>query len=532
MLSGSGKYILNKQKPVHAFSEVGNPGSASYDLDREREKDRDKERERDRDKDRENNNSSSGSSRNRPPYSDRSPGPARNPFQSIVEESKNGIASNSSRSLPSSPVLFPTSPSVLSSPIAASQRVTGFDKEERSGDSNDNLNGGGGGGGGLYKRSSVLSGSGSVSGSGSASGYGNSHVDITNGELASLKRRTHSNISSNIYSGSDVGSGLDCDGDYEGDARGRHPYADRRHHDSHYGSGGRPDSGHPPINRNFSHGAVDDEDGEEPELDIIRSSPGASKMQSQQQHHHQLLQMAQQQDKSRAVGGSSSGSSSSSSSSSKPLFLKNSIDNMIANSQAPSHKTRLIHSASQSRIRPSSSADPQLPLRRPQTTSTSKSPTPRSQAQGRNTGRDEEENDAYRHGYPVLKSHKSSSHLTTMSSFAAQAQSQAQAQAQSRSASHKSTGRAPSAQSGSERERERIRGRSKDPVHRASPVTSKRDIVRIGPNQPDNTEDYEGEWQCQKCGDRNLNQFHCDSCATKRSAYSYAPGQLLRAPPK
>ena len=566
---GSNKSYPAAKKPVHAFSEVNSSGNASDDMtdkekDKERSRERDKERDRERERERDGSSSGGGGSfRSRAPFNDRSPVTARNPFHSIVEESKSGIAgTSSSRSLPSSPVLFPSSPSVLSSPVAASQRIPGFDKERSgSADSSDGIchsNGAGregvgvGGGGGVYSKYSGLFGSGS------------SH-DITNGELTALKRRTHMGSSGNMYNGSDVGSGLDCDGDYEGDdrrgtrdverdrdrdrgERGRHPHADRRHDISLSGRGheighahahGQHGLGLGPghaFNRNFST-AADDEDGEEPELDIIRPSSQAP---SKFSNHAQLLNIPSL-DRDRGRGGSFNNGSNSNG---KPLFLKNSMDGMTANNGngngSSSGKTRLVHSASQSRIRPSSSiVEPSSSTRRPNT-STSESPTPRSGSHSARhpSGREDEENEGYNYRYDTsTHSQRSASQSQSQSPVPLHSNSQC-SQSSSvtpvRSASHKGSSRSMMTHSSSERN---IRSKSRDPT-RVTPSSSssssvKRDIVRIGPNQSEDGEEDGSEWQCLKCGDRNVNKVHCNSCSTMRNAYSYAPGQLQqRALPK
>jgi hypothetical protein len=553
VLSGSGKgYSVSKQKPVHAFSEMNYGSSAGDDIDRDRDRDRDREREREKERERERDscNSSGGGGtgagsnyRSRPAFNDKSPCPARNPFQSVVEESKSSVAStSSSRSLPSSPVFFPCSPSILSSPVAGSQRSGGdFDKDERCRDSGDSSAGAGtsasaNASGALYKRSSALSGSGS----------GSNYMDITNGELAALKRKTLNNSSSIIHanSGSDVGSGLDCDGDYEGDDRRdtrlRQPYIEKRHINEIPHSTGRiRDTGHPNISRSFSV-AGEDFDGEEPELDIIRSTPGSTKG---HHHHHlqQLQQLTMQQDRTRATSSSGISNSSSSSSGSKPTLLKASIENLLASASSK----RLVHSASNSRIRPSSSADlnPSFSARRRNTAS--RSPSRRIQAPGQPqsasvSGREDEENEGYGYGQRYDNSVSSSQRTLTSSASASSI-------LPTRSLSQRSSGRAQNIPLQSSIEKNSVRGRSKDPVYRPTgsgsgsiSSISKKDFVRIGPNQLDTGEDEEAEWRCMKCSSKNTNQFHCDSCATKRTAYSYAPGQqlqlqpqpILRAPPK
>ena len=132
--------------------------------------------------------------------------------------------------------------------------------------------------------------------------------------------------------------------------------------------------------------------------------------------------------------------------------------------------------------------------------------------------------------------------------------------------SSKSVGRAPT--SG-----DRSRGRSKEPIRQSPPVVKKdsrdlkdirdirdnrdireirevktgntssrdrdrnRDISPVDGNMSNSTiedEEDEAKWTCLKCGDDNSNQYHCDSCATKRTAYSYAPApeNLRRQLPK
>ena len=571
---GSGKgYSASKQKPVHAFSEINYGSSAGEDTDRDRdrEKEREREKEKERERERDSGNSSGGgggsgvggSYRSRPAFNDKSPCPARNPFQSIVEEGKSSVAStSSSRSLPSSPVFFPCSPSILSSPVGGSHRVGDFDKDERCRDSGDSLGLAGAStsaSGPPYKRSGALS----VSGS--------NYTDITNGELAALKRKTLNNSSSSIghaNSGSDVGSGLDCDGDYEGDDRRdtrlRQPYIEKRHFNDVPHSTGRirdAHAVHTNISRSFST-AGEDFDGEEPELDIIRSTPGSSKG----HHHHHLQQLQQltiQQDRTRATSSSGSGSgsgssnsnnnnnssnnnSSSSCSASKPTLLKSTIDQLLASASSK----RLVHSASNSRIRPSSSADlnPSFSARR-KSTAASKSPSRRIQAPGQPQSasvscREDEENEGYGYGQRYDNSASASSSQRTLTSSAS-----ASSILPIRSLSHRSSGRAQNVPLQTSTERNSARGRSKDPVYRPTgsgsgsgsiSSISKKDFVRIGPNQLDTGEDEEAEWRCMKCSNKNTNQYHCDSCATKRTAYSYAPGQQLqlqpqpaiRAPPK
>ena len=198
--------------------------------------------------------------------------------------------------------------------------------------------------------------------------------------------------------------------------------------------------------------------------------------------------------------------------------------NFVANPAA-----RMIHSASLSRVRPPVAASA---VRRPATTANSKAPpqfahstVPRAFTGGsaptsartpsRDTGSGDD-NEGYGQGYRCDN------------------------------VSSKSTGRTPSG-SGDRG----MRSRSKEPTHRTSPPIVKREGTSGSGRQReiDNKEltdsnnhsnsnsnsnstrsnsaiDYEedeGKWLCPKCGHDNSNQYHCDHCATKRSAYSFAP---------
>ena len=516
----------HNKKPVHAFSDE-NSGNVSAEEETERNG---------------NGNGNGNNYRNRVPYHDSSPGPARNPFHTIVEEAKSGIA-NTSRSLPSSPVMFPTSrsPSVLSSPEAASIRNTSAFKEDRFSEKSknnydsDNYDSNRHGG---YEKVERSSGYGKKSVSGLSASGGN--PANTNGELIALKRRTAvgtgtgTGASSGYSGGADVGSGLDCDEDYEEDDRrekqGRYTASDRRH-DSHNNHSGRGESDHiyehnsnnsgrsndEPTYRHFQGG--DDEDGEEPELDIIRTPAGSNKSGKQRQQQQQQ-QNQNHADLGRILAGSNSNST---------FFpTPKTSDHFIANPTA-----RMIHSASLSRVRPPVAAT----ARRPATTATGKTPAqfahatiPRGFSGGPGSGsgsgsnsaraysRDTEsgdDNEGYGHGYRCDN------------------------------VSSKSAGRAPSGSVSGERA---MRSKSKEPTQRASPPVAKRETGRqrdidgnsehsnsnsnsnSGSNSRSNAaleyEEDEGKWSCPKCGHDNTNQYHCDHCATKRTAYSFAPENI------
>ena len=580
----------NKKQPLHAFFDDNNG-----DVSTEDEIDRIGENGSNNNNGNGNGNGSgSGNNyigqnyRNRLPY-DGSPGnalnvaPARNPFHSIVEESKSGLSSAS----PSSPILFPSSqsPSTLSSPIAASQRLLRSFKDdniynEKSKNNYDNDNNDMNRHNsyekieiererereretsGYVKRASVIG----LSVSGGV-------LTKTKSELSALKRRTgtagsgregrEGRVGAGIgigggggggggYIGGDVGSGLDCDADVDYDIDDR----DRERRDKGNGTYGNIDRRHDASSSSSSHnnGAIgigigmsrnhidqsynnnyhninssssnnnsnnnsnrsigsqpyksyqsnDDEDGEEPELDIIRNPGPSAKSHRQPDSNNNSTSM---------TGNSNRGPSSNNSSTNS--------------TPAPSSKSRVIQSATVSRTRPpvstSTSSSTGVPLRRPSTTTSGKSSVPartnmiRSSFNGgslpttsRVPSRDNEsgdDNDNIGHAYRYNDN-----------------------------LSSKSSGRVPS---GSGVRVTRCRSRSKEPTHKASPVIVKKDNFRQRENSREPLDDDdcdESKWICNNCGRNNMNQFYCDYCATKRINYSLTPDNIRiqrdRQPPK
>ena len=349
-----------------------------------------------------------------------------------------------------------------------------------------------------------------------------------NPELSALKRRTGT-AGSIGYIGGDVGSGLDCDAEYEMDDRRnkgiRYGLPDRRvdGQNNSSSSGGtvtgrnNNDIAYDNYNHNHSNsnsnrsmesqpyrhyqgsggGGGDDDDGEEPELDIIRTPGPSSKSHRQPDSNNNSTSL---------TIGHRLPLSNNSSSNSTP---------------AGSSKSRAIHSASVTRVRPPvSTTSSGVPLRRPSTTTSGKSAAPvrttvtRTSFNGgslpnstRISGKDYEsgdDNDNIGHAYRYD------------------------------STSSKSAGRLPSGSG----VRTRCRSRSKEPTHKASPPIVKKDNFRqrdnsrerrdgnISTSPVEDEESEESKWMCIKCGHNNSNQFHCDHCSSKRMNYSFTPESM------